>query len=428
MFYASGITNFGQRLRFVRLIVHEFAWYLRSPRASAQHEEPHSFLKCMKKYSLILRGTVFALSLAVILGCAMTGLAKPKISKKPFGKTADGKAVDIYTLTNSKGSEMQIITYGGTVVSLKVPDKSGKLGDIVLGFDSVAGYEKHTAYMGALIGRYGNRIAKGRFTLNGKEYVLAVNNGENHLHGGPKGYDKVVWTARPSTDPNGANLQLTYLSRDGEEGYPGNLSIKVIYSLTAKNELKIVYSATTDKDTVVNLTHHSYFNLAGAGSGDILGHQLTLNASKFTPTDSGSIPTGELRDVKGTPFDFTKSTAIGARINQDDQQLKFGQGYDHNYVLNRTAEGLSLAATVYEPKSGRVMEVLTTEPGLQFYSGNFLDGSVAGKSGQSYLKNTGFCLESQHYPDSPNKPKFPSTTLKKGQQYSTTTIYKFSAR
>ncbi len=390
--------------------------------------EEFVFFKCMKKTTLLLRVSLCVLSLAVILGFAMTGFAKPKIIHKPFGKTADGKAVEIYTLTNSKGSEAQIITYGGTVVSLRVPDKSGKLADVVLGFDSVAGYEKHTAYMGALIGRYGNRIAKGRFTLNGNTYGLAINNGENHLHGGPKGYDKVVWTARPSTNANGANLELTYLSRDGEEGYPGNLSIRVIYSLTEKNELKIAYSATTDKDTVVNLTHHSYFNLAGAGNGDILGHELTLNAGKFTPTDSGSIPTGELRDVKGTPFDFTRSTAIGARINQDDQQLKFGQGYDHNYVLNKTGKGLSLAATVYEPQSGRVMEVFTTEPGMQLYSGNFLDGSVAGKSGQSYLKNTGFCLESQHYPDSPNKPKFPSTTLKKGQRYSTTTIYKFSAR
>ena len=412
MFYAFGFTNFGQRLRFARRSVND----------------RFVFFKCMKRNTLLLRVTLCALTLAVIPGFAMAGFAKPKITHKPFGKTADGKAVEIYTLTNSKGSEAQIITYGGTVVSLKVPDKSGKLGDVVLGFDSVADYEKHTSYMGALIGRYGNRIAKGRFTLNGNPYVLAVNNGENHLHGGLKGYDKVVWTARPSTDANGANLELTYLSPDGEEGYPGNLNIKVVYSLTEKNELKIVYSAITDKDTVVNLTHHSYFNLAGAGRGDILGHELRLNANKFTPTDSGSIPTGELRDVKGTPFDFTQATAIGLRINQDDQQLKYGQGYDHNYVLNKTGNGLSLAATVYEPKSGRVMEVFTTEPGLQFYTGNFLDVSVTGKSGQSYLKNTGFCLESQHYPDSPNKPKFPSTTLKKGQRYSTTTIYKFSAR
>lgn len=382
----------------------------------------------MKRNLLWSRVWVFVLGVTVILGFAMSGFAKPKITKKAFGKTADGKAVDIYTLTNSSGAETTIITYGGTVVSLKVPDKKGKLGDVVLGFDSVADYEKSTSYIGALIGRYGNRIGKGRFTLNGKEYVLATNNGENHLHGGPKGYDKVVWTARPLTDANGANLELTYLSRDGEEGYPGNLSIKVVYSLTEKNELKIVYSATTDKDTVVNLTHHSYFNLAGAGSGDILNHQLTLNAAKFTPTDAGSIPNGELRSVKGTPFDFTKATAIGARINQDDEQLKFGQGYDHNWVLKRTRSGLSLAATVYEATSGRTMEVFTTEPGLQFYSGNFLDGSIKGKDGKDYPRRSAFCLESQHYPDSPNKPKFPSTTLKKGQRYSTTTIYKFGVR
>lgn len=382
----------------------------------------------MKRNTLLLRAGSCALCLALILGFTMTGSAKPKITHKPFGKTSDGKAVEIYTLTNTKGAEVKIITYGGTVVSLRVPDRNGKFGDVVLGFDSVADYEKNTAYIGALIGRYGNRIAKGRFTLNGKEYALAVNNGENHLHGGPKGYDKVIWKARPSTNAAGANLELTYLSRDGEEGYPGNLNIKVVYSLTETDELKIVYSATTDKDTVVNLTHHSYFNLAGDGSGDILGHKLMLNANRFTPTDSGSIPTGELRAVKGTPFDFTRSTAIGARIGQNDQQLKFGQGYDHNFALNKAGKDLSLAATVYEPKTGRVMEVYTTEPGLQFYSGNFLDGSVAGKHGHRYLKNTGFCLESQHYPDSPNKLKFPSTTLKKGQRYSTTTIYRFSAR
>ena len=304
--------------------------------------------------------SLWGLSVALILISVMTAAAQPKISKKPFGKTADGKGVEIYTLTNSRGAEAQIITYGGTVVSLKMPDKSGKLADIVLGFDSVADYEKNTAYIGALIGRYGNRIAKGRFTLNGKEYVLAANNGVNHLHGGPKGYDKVVWTAKPSTDASGANLGLTYLSPDGEEGYPGNLSIKVVYTLTEKNELKIVYSATPDKDTVVNLTHHSYFNLAGAGSGTILGHELTLNADKFTPTDDGSIPTGEIKNVKGTPFDFTRSTAIGSRIGQDDQQLKFGHGYDHNWVLNKTGSGLSLAATVYEPTAGRTMEVWTT--------------------------------------------------------------------
>lgn len=364
----------------------------------------------------------------IVLGFGMTVSAKPKITKKSFGKTADGKAVEIFVLTNSRGAEAKIITYGGTVVSLKVPDKSGKLGDVVLGYDSVADYEKHTSYIGALIGRYGNRIAKGKFSLSGKEYRLAVNNGENHLHGGWKGYDKVVWTARPSTDVAGANLELNYASRDGEEGYPGNLNIKVIYTLTEKNELKIIYSATTDKDTIVNLTHHSYFNLAGASNGSILNHRLTLNADRFTPTDSGSIPTGELRSVKGTRFDFTLSTAIGVRIDQADEQLKFGQGYDHNWVLNKTGNELSLAATVFEPTSGRVMEVFTSEPGLQFYSGNFLDGVIKGKGGQQYPKRSGFCLEAQHFPDSPNKPRFPSTELKKGEAYSQTTIYRFSVR
>ncbi len=365
---------------------------------------------------------------AMMLAFGMTAAAKPRIAKAPFGKTADGKAVAIYTLTNSKGSEAKIITYGGTVVSLRVPDKKGKLGDVVLGFDSVVDYEKHTSYLGALIGRYANRIAKGKFGLNGKEYTLAANNGENHLHGGPKGYDKVVWSARPFIDTSGANLELKYLSRDGEEGYPGNLTATVVYTLTEQNELKITYSATTDKDTVVNLTHHSYFNLAGAGNGDILDHRLTINADRFTPTDSGSIPTGELRNVKGTPFDFTIPTTIGARIDHTDEQLKFGAGYDQNWVLNKTGNEFSRAATVYEPTSGRVMEVLTTEPGVQFYTGNFLDGVIKGKSGQQYPRRSGFCLEAQHFPDSPNQPAFPTTTLKSGKTYTQTTIYKFSVR
>ncbi|HRA41858.1 MAG TPA: aldose epimerase family protein [Pyrinomonadaceae bacterium] len=362
------------------------------------------------------------------LGFSMNISAKPKITKDNFGQTADGKAVEIYTLTNSRGSEARIMTYGGTVVSLKVPDKSGKLGDVVLGFDSVADYEKHTSFFGALIGRYGNRIAKGKFSIGGKEYTLATNNGENHLHGGVKGYDRVVWTAKPFTSAAGANLELKYLSKDGEEGYPGNLNITVVYTLTEKNELKIVYSATTDKATVVNLTHHSYFNLAGAGAPTILDHELTIAGSKFTPTDAGSIPTGELRNVKGTPFDFTKATAIGKRIVQADEQLKFGKGYDHNWALNKTGKSLMLGATVFERSTGRVMKVLTTEPGIQFYSGNFLDGSLKGKSGQDYPLRSGFCLEAQHYPDSPNEPKFPSTVLKPGKKYSQTTVYQFSVR
>ncbi|HTH38957.1 MAG TPA: aldose epimerase family protein, partial [Pyrinomonadaceae bacterium] len=294
--------------------------------------------------------------------------------------------------------------------------------------DSIADYEKHSAFFGALIGRYGNRIGKGKFSIDGKEYSLATNNGENHLHGGINGYDKVVWKARPSTDSSGANLELTYLSPDREEGYPGTLNIKVVYTLTENNELKIVYSATTDKATVVNLTHHSYFNLAGAGNNSILDHVLTLNASRFTPTDAGSIPSGELRSVQGTPFDFRKPHSMGERINDDDEQLKFGKGYDHNWVLDKKGKALTSAATVYEKTTGRVMEVLTTEPGIQFYSGNFLDGSIKGKDGQDYPRRSGFCLETQHYPDSPNKKKFPSTVLLPGQRYSQTTIYRFSVR
>ncbi|MFT3746538.1 MAG: aldose epimerase family protein [Pyrinomonadaceae bacterium] len=382
----------------------------------------------MNKRILCRRIWPTALVFAMALGFSMNILAKPKITKDNFGQTADGKAVEIYTLTNTRGSEARIMTYGGTVVSLKVPDKSGKLGDVVLGYDSVADYEKHTSFFGALIGRYGNRIAKGKFSIGGKEYTLATNNGENHLHGGVKGYDRVVWTAKGFTSAAGANLELKYLSKDGEEGYPGNLNITVVYTLTEANELKIVYSATTDKATVVNLTHHSYFNLAGAGSGTILDHDMMINASKFTPTDAGSIPTGELKNVKGTPFDFTKPVAIGKRIEQDDEQLKFGKGYDHNWVLTKTGKALTLGATVYEKTSGRVMKVLTTEPGMQFYSGNFLDGSIKGKSGQDYPYRSGFCVEAQHYPDSPNEPKFPSTVLRPGQKYSQTTVYQFSVR
>ena len=356
----------------------------------------------------------------------MSASSQPRVTKAPFGNTKDGKAVEIYTLTNTRGSEATIITYGGAVVSLKVPDKKGELGDIVLGFDSIADYEKHSAFFGPLIGRYGNRIARGKFTLEGKEYLLATNNGENHLHGGIKGFDKVIWTAKPSTDKNGANLELTYLSADGEEGYPGNLNIQVVYTLTEDNKLRIVYSATTDKSTVVNLTHHSYFNLAGGG--EILDHRLLLNADRYTPTDKGSIPTGVVSKVAGTPFDFTNETAIGSRIGQDNEQLKFGRGYDHNWVLTRKGNGIELAARVYEPTSGRVMEVLTTEPGIQFYSGNFLDGSLLGKGGKQYPYRSGFCLETQHFPDSPNHLNFPTTVLRPGQKYSQTTIYAFSVR
>ena len=349
--------------------------------------------------------------------------AKTKIGREKFGQTADGKTVDIYTLINSEGAEARITNYGGTVVSLRMPDRNGDIGDVVLGFDSLAEYEKFNDFFGALIGRYGNRIAKGKFELNGETYSLAVNNGENHLHGGPKGFHRVVWTAAA----DGNHLELTYLSSDGEEGYPGNLNVKVVYTLTDQNELRIDYSATTDKDTIVNLTNHSYFNLGRPG-GSILDHELMINAKRFTPTDSGSIPTGELGEVEGTPFDFTRPVKIGGGIGEADEQIKFGHGYDHNWVLNKAGHELSQAATVHEPVSGRFMEVFTTEPGLQFYSGNFLDGTIFGKNGQQYPKHSGFCLEAQHFPDSPNQPAFPSTVLKPGQEYDQTTVYKFSVR
>jgi len=350
------------------------------------------------------------------------------ITKTPFGKTSAGENVDLYTLRNADGIEAKITNYGGIVTSLKVPDRKGKFDDVVLGFNDLDSYLKGHPYFGALIGRYGNRIAKGRFTLNGVEYKLAVNNGENHLHGGIKGFDKVVWTGREMKTKAGPAVVLTYLSKDGEESYPGNLRVRVVYTLTNNDELKIDYSATTDKDTVINLTHHSYFHLAGEGNGDILNHVVTINGNRFLPTDAGSIPTGELRPVAGTPFDFFKATAIGARINQDDEQLKLGNGYDHTWVINGRAGTMRLAATAYEPTSGREMQVWTTEPGMQFYTGNFLDGTLTGKSGKIYQRRFGFCFETQHFPDSPNHPLFPTTTLKKGATYKSTTIYRFSHR
>jgi aldose 1-epimerase len=350
------------------------------------------------------------------------------LKKESFGKTADGQSVELYTLTNANGIEAKIMTYGGIVVSLRVPDRNDKLDDVVLGFDTLDGYLKAHSNFGAIIGRYGNRIGKARFALNGVEYKLAANNGENHLHGGIRGFDKVVWAAKPAEAKGGVGLELTYRSPDGEEGYPGNLSAKVVYTLTNNNELTIDYFATTDKDTVVNLTNHSYFSLAGPGGGDILSHRVMINADRFTPVDAGLIPTGELRSVKNTPFDFTQLTAIGARINGDDQQLKFGRGYDHTFVLNGKMGTLRQAVKVLEPTTGRVMEVWTTEPGVQFYTGNFLDGSLTGKGGKVFKQRYGFCLETQHFPDSPNKPDFPSTVLKKGSRYQTTTVYRFSTQ
>lgn len=355
------------------------------------------------------------------------GASKRGVARAPFGKTGDGRAVEIYTLTNAHGVEMRVITYGGIISSLKVPDRHGQFGDVVLGFDTLDGYLKDSPYFGALIGRYGNRIAKGQFVLDGKTYKLATNNGPNHLHGGVKGFDKVVWNAVPGENGDGVSVTLTRTSPDGEEGYPGQLHVTVRYTLTDKNELAIEYRATTDKPTPVNLTQHSYFNLAADGT-DILGHELTVHASRYTPVDDTLIPTGELAPVQGTPFDFQESTAIGARLDADSQQLKNGHGYDHNWVLDRNGPGLRAAARLVDPKSGRTLDVATTEPGLQFYSGNFLDGTNTGKGGRVYGRRTGLCLETQHYPDSPNHPNFPSTILQPGQTYSSRTVFTFSVQ
>jgi aldose 1-epimerase len=377
------------------------------------------------------RVIVTALLVTCMLATCSLGSAEAKktMKREPFGKTEDGQQVDLYTLTNKSGMEAAITNFGGIVVSLKTPDRNGKLDDVVLGYGQLDGYLTNKAFFGALIGRYANRIAHGKFTLDGVSYSTPKNDGDNTLHGGTQGFNKRVWTVKDVSGAHGQALELTYLSKDGEEGFPGKLSAKVVYTLSDQNELRIDYSATTDKDTVVNLTNHSYFNLAGQGNGDILGHELMIRADRFTPVDATLIPTGELKPVKGTPFDFTKSTAIGARINQDDEQLKVGKGYDHNWVLNSGGKGaVSLAAEAYEPKTGRVLQILTDQPGIQFYSGNFLDGTIQGKGGKVYNLRNGFCLETQHYPDSPNQPAFPSAVLKPGQHYKTTTIFKFLSR
>ncbi len=344
-----------------------------------------------------------------------------EIRREHFGKTSDGREIHLFTLTNDRGMEVKIINYGGIITSLKVPDRKENVADVVLGHDTLEGYENRSRYFGALIGRHANRIARGRFSINGTSYALAQNNGPNHLHGGQKGFDKVAWESK-EIDGNG--LELSYLSADGEEGYPGNLQVRVTYILGTNNELRIEYFAATDQNTIVNLTNHSYFNLAGGGT--ILDHELLIDADAFTPIRSGLIPAGEIRNVKGTPMDFTRPTSIGARINDDYEQLTLAGGYDHNYVL-RSAEGsLARAATVYEPIAGRVLDVFTTQPGMQFYSGNFLDGSIVGKNSQAYIKHSGCCFETQHFPDSPNQPSFPSTILQPGEEYRHTTIWKFS--
>lgn len=366
------------------------------------------------------------LGVSLLAGAVMCAETRQGIEKRPFGQTPEGVPVDLYTLTNAKGVEAAITNYGGIVVSLKVPDRKGTLGDVNLGFKTLTPYFQNGPFFGALIGRYGNRIAKAKFTLDGQTYTLPVNNGPNSLHGGLKGFHKVVWQARPLTTPDGPALELKFLAKDGEEGYPGNLSVTVTYTLTNANELRMDYLATTDKATVVNLTNHAYFNLDGEGAGDILGHQLVINASRFTPVDETLIPLGELRPVAGTPFDFTRPHAIGERIGVKDEQLERGGGYDHNFVLDGTPGTMRVAAKAWSAKTGRMLEVLTVEPGLQFYSGNFLDGTLVGKTGVAHKLRSGFCLETQHFPDSPNQPSFPSTVLTPGQQYKTTTIYRFS--
>ena len=347
------------------------------------------------------------------------------IKNQAFGTVPEGP-VDLYTMTNSRGMEVRAMNYGGIIVSLRVPDKKGVLADVVLGFDALDAYLNNKPYFGAIIGRYANRIAKGKFPLDGVEYRLARNNGMNSLHGGLKGFDKVLWHGEQFENNHGIGVVFTYTSKDGEEGYPGNLKTTVTYTLTDQNELQIEYEATTDKATPVNLTNHSYFNLAGEGNGDILGHELMLNADRFTLVESTLIPTGELPSVARTPFDFTEPTAIGARIDANNEQLAIAHGYDHNFVLNRKSSRLELAGRVHEPQTGRVLEVYTTEPGIQFYTGNFLDGTITGKNEHAYKKRAALCLETQHFPDSPNHSHFPSSILKPELIYHSRTVYNFS--
>lgn len=372
-----------------------------------------------------------ALLIGLVVAIPATA-ATPSVTMTPFGAMPDGRPVSLYSLVNANGARADITNYGAIVVRLFMPDRAGRLDDVVLGYNTLEEYVKKPRYFGAVVGRYGNRIADGKFTLDGRTYALATNNSPGgipcHLHGGVVGFDKVLWSAEPLFEGETPGLKLRYLSRDGEEGYPGNLDVTIHYWLGGDNSLKIAYRATTDKPTPVNLTQHSYFNLMGEGKGDILGHVLTIAGSHTTPVSAGLIPNGTIAPVAGSPFDFRTPHAIGARIDAADEQIKFGGGYDHNWVLDNQTGRLALAATVFEPVSGRVMEVWTEEPGLQFYSGNFLDGSYVGKSGIPYARRTGFCLETQHYPDSPNKPSFPNTILRPGQEYRTTTVYRFSSR
>ncbi len=368
------------------------------------------------------------LALTFTLGAAMSTNALTRIERKPFGRTSAGEAVELFTFSRAGAPTIAITNLGGHIVSILAPDRSGRAADVTLGYRDFAGYLGDTSYFGSLVGRYANRIAKGRFTLDGKTYTLALNNGPNTLHGGPTGFQTRVWTPKVVSGSDGDALELTYISRDGEEGYPGTLTAKVVYSLRADGGLAIDYTATTAAPTIVNLSNHAYFNLAGEGEGTILGHQMQIEADAYTPVDATLIPTGERRPVEGTAFDFRKPAAIGARIDAADEQLKAGGGYDHNYVLRGKMGELRLAARVVDPKSGRVLEVLTTEPGLQFYTSNFLDGKVVGKSGRPYVKRGAFCLEAQHFPDSPNRPEWPSVVLRPGQTYRQTTVYRVTVQ
>ena len=354
-------------------------------------------------------------------------VAQATVTRASFGSMPDGTAVDAFTLTNADGASVTAISYGAIITSLKVPDRHGKLDDVVLGYDTLDGYLKGGAYFGAVIGRYGNRTGGAQFTLDGQTYKLAANNGPNSLHGGLKGFDKVVWKGEPFERDGDAGVVFTYTSPDGDEGFPGTLNVTVTYTLTSKNELAIDYEATTDKPTVVNLTQHSYFNLGGDGSGDVLSHELYINADRYSAVDKDLIPLGAPVSVEGTPFDFRTATPIGARIDADDDQIRIGSGYDHNFVLDRQGSGAELAARVVEPKTGRVMEVLTTEPGVQLYTANHMNGEP-GKAGHVYGKRNAFCLETQHFPDSPNKPEFPSTTLRPGETYRSRTVYAFGVQ
>jgi len=405
---------------------------LNLPDRGRQAKEPHVY-----RHSAKVGACLAILATAGMAGTAVAGggvREKPmgSIVKQSWGELPDGRPVHLYTLRNAPGMTLRVSDYGCIIVSLTAPGRAGQHADVVLGYDRLARYLKATPYFGSVVGRYGNRIAGGKFTLDGQTYSLATNNDPGgmpcHLHGGEVGFDKVLWDAEGIVRDQAVGLRFHYLSRDGEEGYPGNLDVTVHYWLTDARELRIEYRATTDRATPVNLTHHSYFNLGGHDSGAILDHELTIAANHITPVDQGLIPTGELLAVTGTPFDFRDPTPIGLRIEADHEQLRFGRGYDHNFVLSRCDGKLRLAATVYEPRSGRFMELLTTEPGVQFYCGNFLDGSNVGKGGHAYHHRTGLCLEAQHFPDSPNRPQFPSTILRPGEVYRQTTVYRFSGK